>query len=76
MIDDERVQLFRLHACSLGLDEAALQEIASAAELMRCEAGDVIVDPQTPVTSIYLVIHGRVRLQLLDIQGRVAVQRF
>jgi NTE family protein len=76
MIDDERVQLFRLHPCSLGLDEAALQEVAAAAEIIRCEAGDVIVDSQTPVTSIYLVIHGRVRLQLLDIQGRVAVQRF
>ena len=73
---DDRAFQFKLHPCSKGLDDEAVNEIAQAAELIEYEPGDVVCRADEPVTSVYLIIHGRLRLNLLDIQGRVIMQRF
>ncbi|QEG37538.1 cyclic nucleotide-binding and patatin-like phospholipase domain-containing protein [Bythopirellula goksoeyrii] len=73
---DEKIHLLKLHPCSRGLDHEALREIAEAVELMRCQPGDTIHRANEPMTSVYLIIHGRLRLELVDIQGNVITQRF
>ena len=73
---DDRVDLLRLHPCSRGLPEEALQEIAEAAELIRCRPGECIHRANDPVTSVYLIIHGRVRTRVVDTTGTVIMQRF
>lgn len=73
---DERFQLFKLHPCSEGIDDDAVEEIAGAAEVVRCEAGQTVVRPYEAITSVFLLVHGRLKLQLMDVQGRVVVQRF
>ncbi len=71
----ETRQLLRLHPCTEGLDEAALGELAEIAQVVRCEAGFVVFTPEEAVTSVYLIVNGRLKLQLMDPHGRVVVQR-
>ncbi len=73
---DERVQLFKLHPSSRGLSEEALREIAAACELVRYSPGEHIHRTDEPVTSLFLVIHGRLRVTLLDLQGNVMLERY
>ncbi len=73
---DERLHLFKLHPCSRGLSEEALEEIAAAAEVLRCAPGDFIHRTGDPLTSVYLVIHGRLRTRLVDMQGDVIMERY
>ena len=73
---DERLLLLKRHPCSRGLSEEALEEIAQAAEEIRCEPGDVVCRAEEPVTSIYLIVYGRLRVNLLDVHGKVVIQRF
>jgi NTE family protein len=75
-VTDDKVLLFKLHPCSSGLGDDALEEIAGAAEIVRYESGYVICDVDKPVSSVYLIVHGRLRLRLFDTQGRVVMQRF
>src|SRR5688572_29099646 len=58
-----------------GLEDAAIYEIAAAAEVIHCETGQVLCHPDEVVTSLFLVIHGRVSLELMDVNGRVVVHR-
>ncbi|MDC0935141.1 cyclic nucleotide-binding domain-containing protein [Pirellulales bacterium] len=73
---DDKVLLLKLHPCARGLSEEALDEIAEAAEMIRCEPGDVVCRADEPVASVYLIVHGRLRLNLLDLHGKVVMQRF
>jgi NTE family protein len=73
---DDRVLQFKRHPCSRGLSDEAIEEIAQAAETIRCESGDAICRADEPVTSVYLIIHGRLRLNIVDVHGKVVVQRF
>ena len=73
---DEKSQYLKLHPCCAGLSDEAIRELADAAEIVRFEAGEAVFRPQEPITSINLVVHGRLRLEILDAQGRVVVQRF
>jgi NTE family protein len=75
-VTDDRVVLLKLHPCSRGLSDQALEEIAQAAEEIRCEPGDVVCRADESVTSVYLIVRGRFRLCLLDVHGKVVVQRF
>ena len=72
----DKVLLLKSHPCARGLSDEVLEEIAEAAEMIRCEPGDVVCRADEPVTSVYLIVHGRLRLNLLDIHGKVVMQRF
>jgi NTE family protein len=75
-LPDERLHLLKLHPCAWGLSEETLTEVASAMELIRCHPGDVVHRPGDVVSAIYLVIHGRLKTTLLDMNGRAVMQRF
>ncbi len=75
-MSDEKLLLFKLHPCSRGLTDQEAQEIADASELVRCERGDVICRADEPVHFMFLIVHGRVRLELLDVHGKLVMQRF
>jgi CRP-like cAMP-binding protein len=75
-LPDERLHLLKLHPCAWGLSEETLTEVASAMELIRCHPGDVVHRPGDVISAIYLVIHGRLKTTLLDMNGRAVMQRF
>ena len=73
---DERYQLLKLHPCSRGLSDEALQEIADATELIRCAPGQCVHRAQEPINSVYLIIHGRLRINVVDMNGKSVLQRY
>ncbi|MCA9229514.1 MAG: patatin-like phospholipase family protein [Planctomycetales bacterium] len=73
---DERQLLFKMHPCSKHLSKEALREIASAMELVRCSIGQVVHRPDELVTSVYLIVHGRLRVAAVDGQGNTVMQRY
>jgi predicted acylesterase/phospholipase RssA/CRP-like cAMP-binding protein len=75
-LKNEKSLLLKLHPCSNGLTEDAINEIAAATDLMNCAPGDWIQKANEPVTSIFLVVHGRLRLTMKDMHGKVLINRF
>ncbi len=73
---DEKVDLLRLHPCAHGLTDEALREIAESSELIRCQPGDCVHRANDPVTSVYLIIHGRLLTRVTDAQDNVVLKRF
>jgi NTE family protein len=73
---EQRAQLFRLHPCARGLSDEAILDIAGEAEVIRCQPGDCVQKAGEVATSIYLIIHGRIRVDLMDIQGHVILRRY
>ena len=73
---DEKLLLFKVHPCSNGLGDDALNEIVRHLELVRLEPGDCLHRANKKVTSIYLVIHGRLKLSIVDIFGNVIHEGF
>ncbi|MEM9351622.1 MAG: patatin-like phospholipase family protein [Planctomycetota bacterium] len=71
----DRVLLLKRHPCSRGLDQQALEEVAEAAELLRLDSGEVVCRPGDPIHSVFLVIHGRLRVELHDEKGHLMVDR-
>lgn len=75
-VTDERYDLLKLHPCARGLSEDALHEIAAAAELIHCQPGEYVLRVGKIVTSVYLIIHGRLRLTLMDVHGHTLTERY
>ena len=73
---DDKLLLFKSHECSHGLSDEALKEISDAAELVRCDSGEYLHRANDPMTSVYLVVHGRLRQSLVDMHGKELLQRF
>jgi NTE family protein len=76
MATENKTLLLKMHGCSHGLSGDAIREIADAAELMRFEPGEYVHHAHDVVTSVYLVIHGRLRTSAVDLNGNVLLQRF
>jgi NTE family protein len=75
-VTDDKLLLFKSHECSRGLTDEALQEISGAAELVRCDSGEYLHHADQPLTSVYLVVHGRLRRSLVDIDGKELLHGF
>lgn len=75
-MSEEKSLLLKLHPCAFGLDDEAINEIAQAAELVRCDAGDIICQTEDVLDSVYLIVHGRLRVSAYDSRGRLVMQRF
>jgi predicted acylesterase/phospholipase RssA/CRP-like cAMP-binding protein len=73
---DERYHLLKIHPCSRDLSSEALREIAEACELLHCPTGHFVHRANDPMTSVYLIIHGRVRMDLVDVQGNIVLRRY
>jgi NTE family protein len=73
---DDKFLLFKMHPCATGLSDELVLEISSACQLLRFDSGEVIQRANEPLDSIYLMIQGRIRQSLIDIQGKVIVDRY
>jgi len=74
-VTDDKLLLLKTHGCSKGLSDEVLQEIADAAELLRCNVGEYVHHANQQITSVYLIIHGRLKLSLVDVHGNVVTER-
>src|SRR5512134_2421154 len=73
---DDKFLLFKMHPCAEGLSDELVREISGACQLLRFDSDEVIQRANEPLDSIYLVIQGRIRQSLIDIQGKVIVDRY
>lgn len=73
---DEKLHLLKLHPCARGLSDEAMQEVAESVEVIQCPADAYVLKAGDTVTSIYLVIHGRLRVSVADLQGRKIMDRY
>jgi predicted acylesterase/phospholipase RssA/CRP-like cAMP-binding protein len=76
MVTSDKFLLLRMHHSTRGLSDEEVREIADEAELLRFNAGDVVHRQNEVVTSLDLVITGRLSISMVDKQGRITVQRF
>jgi len=74
-ITEDKLLLFRSHECSRGLSDEALQEISGAAELVQLDSGDYLHHANEVVSSVYLIVHGRLEQSIVDLHGHVLFQR-
>jgi len=74
-LSSEKFHFLKMHECSDGLEEDALQEIADHAELVRFEPGDVIHAAEDVLESVYLIVQGRVKATAYNLHGREIMQR-
>lgn len=65
-----------MHPCSDGLSDDALNEIVSQMELVHLEPGEFLHEANARVTSVFFVVHGRLKLLMMDIFGNVVLERF
>ncbi len=72
---DDKFMLLKMHPCAEGLSDELVLEISSACQL-RLDYGEIIQRDNEPLDTIYLVIQGRIRQSLIDIQGKVIVDRY
>ena len=75
-VTNDKLLLFKSHECSQGLSDEALKEISDAAEIVRCDSGEYLHRAHEPMTSVYLIVHGRLRQSLVDMQGNELLHRF
>ena len=72
---ENKLLLLKMHGCAIGLSEEALKEIAEASELLRCKTGDYIHHANQKIHSVFLIIHGRLKFSMVDVQGNVILER-
>jgi predicted acylesterase/phospholipase RssA/CRP-like cAMP-binding protein len=75
-VTDDKFLLLKMHPVSRGLADRVIREIADAAELVRCEPGEHVLRANEVLTSVYLVMHGRLKQSLVDSRGNVLITRF
>ncbi len=75
-VTNDKLLLFRSHELSTGLDDEALKEISDAAELVQYDSGDYLHHANQAISSVYLVVHGRLKQSIVDMHGNVLLQRF
>jgi NTE family protein len=75
-LTDDKLILLKSHDCSRGLSEEVLHEIANAAELVKVNSGDYLHRADQPIESVHLIVHGRFQQEVVDISGKVIIQRF
>ncbi len=73
---DDKFLLLKMHGFSEGLSDDVVREIADQCELVKCDSGEYLHHANQPFDSVYMVIHGRIRQSLIDIQGNVMLQRY
>jgi NTE family protein len=76
MVTVDKFLLLKLHPCAEGLSDEVVHDIGNQCELLRCESGEILHKANDPMAFVYLVIHGRVKVTLVDIQGNVLLTRY
>lgn len=72
---EEKFLFLKRHVCSEGLSDEVVQEIADHCEVVKLEPGEYLHRPGQKFTSVYLLIHGRMKQSILDFRGNVLIQR-
>lgn len=72
-LDDQDLQLLRRCYLFAGMDGAAYQEVADHAGLIQLAAGQTLFQQDQPLTSIYWVVEGMIRLCRVSPQGEEKV---
>jgi len=75
-LTDDKFLLLKRHPCSKNLSDELITEIANQCEVIHCDPGVTPHQVNQAFHSVYLMIHGRMRQTLYDIQGRVIATRF
>ena len=75
-VTQDKLLLFRSHECSSGLSDEAQREICDAAELVQFDSGQYLHRATQAISSVYLVVHGRLKQSVVDMHGNVLLQRF
>ena len=75
-VTSDKLLLFRSHECSRGLSDEAVEEICDAAELVQLDSEEYLHRADQVTTSVYLVVHGRLKQSVVDMHGHVLLQRF
>ena len=75
-MSDEKFARLVSHPCGEGLSQEALHEIADAATLVEVKTGEYLHRADERVTSLYLVVQGRLKTSFLDVHGEELIQRF
>ena len=76
MVTDNKFLLLKLHPCAEGLSDEVVRDIADQCDLLRFESSQILHKTNEPLAFVYLVIHGRVKLSLIDIKGNVLIERY
>jgi len=76
MAEDEKILLLKLHRCVKGLSDEAIGDIAGQMELVRYEAGEIIHHAKDTLTSVFVIVQGRLKVSALDLHGNEFLQRF
>ncbi len=76
MVTSDKFLLLKLHPSVEGLSDEVVREISNQCELLQCVCGEIIHRANEPMNFVYLVIFGRVKQSLLDIQGNVLLERY
>jgi hypothetical protein len=66
-MEDDKFLFLKMHECAQGVDDDALKDIAAHAELVRNEPGDVIHCAEDVLTSVYLVVQGRIKCAAMNV---------
>ncbi len=72
---DDKFLLLKMHPCSEGLSDGVVREISEKCELLQSDSGVVLHRANEPISSVYLVINGRIKQSLIDIRGNVLMER-
>lgn len=72
---DDKFLVLKMHPCAEGLSDEMIREISDKCELLRSDSGTILHRRNEPIKTIYLVIHGRIKQSLIDIQGKVLMER-
>ena len=75
MVTDDKFLLLKLHPCSEGLSDSVVQEIAEICDLIKGNSGEILHRANEPIAFVYLLIHGRIKMSIIDIQGNVLLEQ-
>ncbi len=64
-----------MHPCAEGVDDAALQDIADHAELVRYEPGEVVHRAEDVLTSVYFIVQGRLKCTAYNLNGQPFLEK-
>jgi NTE family protein len=72
----DKTLLLKTHPCSRGLRDETIREIADACEVLRVSSEEVVHEANSAIDAMYFVAQGRLRLSVVDLQGKETVQGF
>jgi NTE family protein len=75
-VTNDKLLLFQSHECAKGLSDEAQQKICDAAVLVQMDEGEYLHRAKEVITSVYLIVHGRLKQSVVDLHGNVLLQRF